>query len=67
MFSWDNAKRIRARKRIDENGMKHYEIYGPLFFGSVTVFNEKFDVMNDPDEVVIDFEVNRKYRQNPFL
>jgi len=67
MFSWDNAKRIRARKRIDENGMKHYEIYGPLFFGSVTVFNEKFDVMNDPDEVVIDFEVNHKYRQNPFL
>lgn len=59
MFSWDNAKRIRARKRIDENGVKHYEIYGPLFFGSVTVFNEKFDVMNDPDEVVIDFEESR--------
>jgi len=59
MFSWDNAKRIRARKRFDENGVKHYEIYGPLFFGSVTVFNEKFDVMNDPDEVVIDFEESR--------
>jgi sulfate permease, SulP family len=59
MFSWDNAKRIRARKRIDENGVKHYEIYGPLFFGSVTVFNEKFDVLNDPEEVVIDFEESR--------
>ncbi|MCK5229700.1 MAG: SulP family inorganic anion transporter, partial [Desulfobulbaceae bacterium] len=59
MFSWDNAKRIRARKRFDENGVKHYEIYGPLFFGSVTVFNEKFDVLNDPDEVVIDFEESR--------
>lgn len=59
VFSWDNAKRIRARKHIDEEGVKHYEIYGPLFFGSVSVFNEKFDVANDPDEVVIDFEESR--------
>jgi sulfate permease, SulP family len=59
VFAWDNAKRIRARKRIDENGVKHYEIYGPLFFGSVAAFNEKFDVMNDPDEVIIDFAESR--------
>jgi len=59
VFAWDNAKRIRARKHIDENGAKHYEIYGPLFFGSVTVFNEKFDVLNDPDEVIIDFAESR--------
>ena len=59
VFAWDNARRIRARKRIDENGVKHYEIYGPLFFGSVLVFNEKFDVLNDPDEIVIDFEDSR--------
>lgn len=59
VFSWDNAKRIRARKRIDEDGVKHYEIYGPLFFGSVGVFNEKFDVQNDPEEVIIDFEESR--------
>jgi SulP family sulfate permease len=59
VFAYENAKRIRARKRIDENGIKHYEIYGPLFFGSVQVFNEKFDVLNDPDEVVIDFFESR--------
>lgn len=59
VFAWDNAKRIRARKLIDENGVKHYEIYGPLFFGSVTAFNEKFDVLNDPDEVIIDFSESR--------
>lgn len=59
VFAWDNAKRIRARKRIDEHGIKHYEIYGPLFFGSVTAFNEKFDVLNDPDEVIIDFAESR--------
>lgn len=59
VFAWDNAKRIRARKRIDEEGIKHYEIYGPLFFGSVQAFNEKFDVLNDPEEVIIDFSESR--------
>jgi len=59
VFAWDNAQRIRARKFVDENGIKHYEIYGPLFFGSVTAFNEKFDVQNDPEEVIIDFEESR--------
>ncbi|MGK7392509.1 MAG: SulP family inorganic anion transporter [Candidatus Cyclobacteriaceae bacterium M2_1C_046] len=54
-FAWENAKRIRARKRVDEYGYKHYEIYGPLFFASTTAFAEKFDVANDPEHVVIDF------------
>jgi sulfate permease, SulP family len=59
VFAWENAKRIRARKFTDENGVKHYEIFGPLFFGSVAAFNEKFDVANDPNEVVIDFAESR--------
>lgn len=54
-FAWESAKRIRARKHVDEHGYKHYEIYGPLFFGSTATFNEKFDVANDPEHVVIDF------------
>ena len=59
VFSWDNAKRIRARKHIDEKGIKHYEIYGPLFFGSVKTFNDKFDLSNDPDEIIVDFQESR--------
>ncbi|NJW52501.1 SulP family inorganic anion transporter [Salinimicrobium oceani] len=59
VFAWDNAKRIRARKYVDDNGLKHYEIYGPLFFGSVAAFNEKFDVLGDPEEVIIDFSESR--------
>ena len=59
VFAWDNAQRIRARKYVDDNGIKHYEIYGPLYFGSVTAFNEKFDLQNDPEEVIIDFEESR--------
>jgi SulP family sulfate permease len=59
VFAWDNAKRIRARKRVDEEGIKHYEMYGPLFFGSTSAFQDKFDVLNDPDEVIIDFAESR--------
>jgi len=59
VFAWDNAKRIRARKYVDDNGVKHYEIYGPLFFGSTTAFIEKFDILNDPNEVIIDFKESR--------
>ena len=55
VFSWENAKRIRARKRMKEDGTKVYEIWGPLFFGSITAFNEKFDVNNDPKSIAIDF------------
>ena len=59
VFAWDNAKRIRARKHIDAEGVKHYEIYGPLFFGSVTAFTEKFDIANDPENIIIDFQESR--------
>ena len=55
VFSWENAKRIRARKRMKDDGTKVYEIWGPLFFGSITAFNEKFDANNDPKNVEIDF------------
>jgi len=59
VFAWESAKRIRARKYVDEKGVKHYEIYGPLFFASVAAFLEKFDVSGDPDEIVIDFRESR--------
>ena len=55
VFAWESAKRIRARKYTDEKGARHYEIYGPLFFGSVAAFNEKFDVIGDPEVVIINF------------
>ncbi len=58
-YSWENAKRIRARKYVDDQGIKHYEIFGPLFFGSTTLFNEKFDIQDDPEEVIIDFRESR--------
>ena len=59
VFAYESAKRIRARKRVDAAGVKHYEIYGPLFFGSVGAFADKFDVTGDPEHVVIDFTESR--------
>lgn len=59
VFSWENAVRIRARKRVKEDGTKVYEIWGPLFFGSIQNFNQKFDIINDPEKIEIDFIESR--------
>lgn len=59
IFSWENALRIRARKSVDEHGITHYEIFGPLFFGSTTLFLSKFEPEEDPLEVIIDFKESR--------
>lgn len=58
VFSWENAKKIRARVSMKE-GTKVYEIWGPLFFGSIQAFNDKFDVNNDPENVEINFIESR--------
>lgn len=59
VFAWKNATMIRARKRTQPDGTKTYEIWGPLFFGSIQNFNSKFDVKNDPEKVEIDFVESR--------
>jgi len=59
VFAWDNAKRIRAKKSIDEFGNKVYEIYGPLFFGSTAAFVDKFNALDDPGKIIIDFRESR--------
>ncbi|MBK3519299.1 SulP family inorganic anion transporter [Carboxylicivirga marina] len=63
-FAWDHATGIHARIRKDENGIKHYDIHGPLFFGSTTAFGEIFDAKSDEDKVIIDFESSRVVDQS---
>ncbi len=55
VFAWKHAK-IYAKSYIEKDGTKVYVLDGPLFFGSVSSFNEVFDVENDPVNVVIDFK-----------
>jgi SulP family sulfate permease len=55
VFAWEHAKHIYAKTYVDAYGIKHYELNGPLFFGSVQTFADLFDPKNDPDEVMVDF------------
>jgi len=56
--AWQHAQHIRADIK-EENGVKTYELHGPLFFGSTSFFLELFDPQNDPDHVVIEFKHSR--------
>jgi SulP family sulfate permease len=59
IFAWEHAKFIRIEARQDHKGSTVYAITGPLFFGSVTSFLERFDPAQDNDDVVIDFARSR--------
>ena len=64
VFAWQHAKNIAVDMHIDENGVKFYELKGPLFFSSIHNFSNLFDPKNDPQEVVIDFRQSRVYDQS---
>ncbi|MEJ2489633.1 MAG: SulP family inorganic anion transporter [Sulfurovaceae bacterium] len=55
VFAWKHAK-ISTKTSLDEDGKKIYMLDGPLFFASITSFNEQFDIEHDPQEVIIDFK-----------
>ncbi len=59
VFAWENAVKIRVSNVTDDHGVKHYIVHGPLFFAATSSFISKFDVKNDPKEVVISFEESR--------
>jgi SulP family sulfate permease len=59
VFAWEHAKFIRIEAQEDHKGSTVYAITGPLFFGSVTSFLDRFDPDQDNDDVVIDFARSR--------
>jgi len=59
VFAWEHAKHILVEARQDHRGSTVYAVTGPLFFGSVTSFLERFDPSQDNDDVVIDFARSR--------
>ena len=61
VFAWQHAKHINVRTSLNEMGGKIYELEGPLFFASVKNFGDLFDVKNDPDDVVVEFQKSRVY------
>lgn len=55
VFAWKHA-RVFSKTHLEDDGTKVYDFDGPLFFGSVTSFNEQFDLEHDPKNVVLDFK-----------
>jgi SulP family sulfate permease len=60
-FAWEHGKKIHANVMTDEHGTKVYKLESALFFGSAQSFKDLFDPLNDPQDVVIDFENARVY------
>lgn len=59
VFAWEHAKYILVEAREDHKGSTVYAVTGPLFFGSVSSFLDRFDPEQDNDDVVIDFARSR--------
>ena len=55
VFAWKHAK-VTAKTHKEDDGTKVYDFDGPLFFGSVTAFNDNFDINHDPENIVLDFK-----------
>ena len=58
VFAWESARRIRI-KRSNDSEVTVYKVYGPLFFGSITTFVDRFVVEKDQSNVYIDFTESR--------
>lgn len=59
VFSWKKSHHINIQSWIDEEGSKHYDVSGYLFFASVQDFLDAFTVQEDPDEVFVHFKYSR--------
>ena len=60
-FAWEQGKKMRATLSISEKGAKIYHLESALFFGSAQSFKELFDIANDPEHIIIDFEQAKVY------
>ncbi len=64
VFAWKHAQKIlleTSTTEIDGKIIKVYKLNGPLFFASSQNFLEMFDIKNDPECVIIDFQHSRVY------
>ncbi len=64
VFAWQHATHLTAIATTDDKGIKTYQLHGPLFFASISRFQNLFNPQQDPDEVAIDFYFSRVYDQS---
>lgn len=55
IFGWRIASRIEVREEMSSHQTKQYSVQGQLFFGTTSLFVERFDPKQDPDKIIIDF------------
>ncbi|GGH84170.1 SulP family sulfate permease [Pullulanibacillus pueri] len=55
IFGWRIA-RIHTSVGVNEEGIKTYTVSGQMFFGTMSHFVETFEVRNDPNTIIINFE-----------
>ncbi len=55
VFAWKKAEDISVKRFVDEKKRTHYDLNGPLFFGSIEKFKTLFTIKEDTKEVIIDF------------
>ena len=67
VFSWKSSGSISLAGILDASGVKNYIISGPLYFGSVSSFQEQFDVHGDPEEITIDLQQCRVFDMSGVL
>lgn len=53
-FAWQHARELYANSHVDDEGGKHYQVHGTLFFASTTPFLNQFDPAGDPAKVTLD-------------
>lgn len=56
VFAWKKSQFISSNEYLDEEGHKHYQFNGPLFFGSVQSFQDLLNPKDDPKRIYLDFK-----------
>lgn len=59
VFSWKKGHHLNVQSWLDEEGAKHYDVSGYLFFASVQDFLDAFSVQQDPEEVYVHFKYSK--------
>jgi len=60
VYAWESAHHITAvTDRNDKKKTKTYDLYGPIFFGSIASFKDLFHPKTDPQTVIVNFEHSR--------
>jgi len=58
VYVWKSSQHISA-DISEQDHIKTYKLYGPLFFGSITSFNNLFTHKKDPQNIIVDFSQSR--------